>query len=155
MDTRGLTTKPLYWTRWRVMRTLNDMLAELESQEKKSAKGQTLFLKKLFVTRRISRVTFMRWGLDYGDDDEICNAIVLLKDILEVRAVEGAMQKNLDPFMTLMHLKNNYGWKDAPDASERDDKRLENETDVTRQRLARVRRDNLLNDGDSTNQGAA
>lgn len=152
MDTRGLSTKPVYWTRWRVMRTLTEMLQELYEQERGSVKTQTLYLKRLFVQRGISRVTFMRWGLDYGEDEQICNAIALMKDILEVRAVEGALHKNLDSFMTLLHLKNNYGWKENPDISERDDRRLSNEIDETRTRIARSRREHLPpGHGDSPN----
>lgn len=143
-----MITKPRYWTRWRVLRTLNSMIEELEAE--KNIKTQTTFLKTLFAKRRISSESFREWGVYYADDTEIVDAVHLLKNILESRTVESAMHRNLDTFIAMFSLKNNYGWREDPGASERDERRLDLQTDEVRNRLARVRRENLLDNGDTT-----
>ena len=148
-----MITKPRHWTRWRVLRTLTDMLAELDAE--KNVKSHTIYLKELFVKRKISRETFSRWGEFYADDEEIRDAVSIMRDILETRVVVGALRKHLDGFITTMHLKNNYGWKEDPDQSERDDRRLEIEIDTTRVRIADQRRKNLLGNGDTTDEKPA
>lgn len=55
---------------------------------------------------------FSEWRKEHSRDDEISEAIEKIGNILETRALVGAMKKELQPTIVMFHLKNNYKWND-------------------------------------------
>lgn len=48
----------------------------------------------------------------YWDDENIIEKSSAIKEILETRAITGAMTNKLNATSTIFHLKNNYKWVD-------------------------------------------
>lgn len=135
-----MITKPTYWTRWRVRRTLATIVQELTDEEKLPPSKRTYFAKSIFARRGIHSEIVRRWGQDYGDDEEICASVSLLKEILEARNVEGALKNHINSFIAMFNLKNNYDWKEDPTGSEREDRKLEMDMLLQARRLSEARK---------------
>lgn len=68
-----------------------------------------IFIGQLFEDKEYTRQRFSEWD---GMNEYISDTIKKIRDLLETRVVAGAMQGELNPTMTIFHLKNNYKWKD-------------------------------------------
>ena len=71
-----------------------------------------VYIWELFDNKSYSRQRFSEWVKTYSDNEEIKEISDTIKEILETRAVKGAMTNKLNGTMTIFHLKNNYDWKD-------------------------------------------
>lgn len=74
-----------------------------------------IYLGQLFEDKDYSRQRFSEWA--EKENKEISDTIIRIREILESRAVAGAMRKDLDGNFTKFHLVNNYGWKDRVEQS--------------------------------------
>lgn len=71
-----------------------------------------VYIWELFDNKSYSRQRFSEWVKTYSDNEEIKEISDTIKELLETRAVKGAMTNKLNGTMTIFHLKNNYDWKD-------------------------------------------
>jgi hypothetical protein len=134
--------RPTYWTKWRVQRTLSIMLEELRAED--NPKTWTLTFKELLVRHRLHSTIFRDWGEKYGEDEDISQSVLEMKEILESRLVSSALRKTVDPFVAQFILKNNYGYADDPKQSARDDERLAMEMQHHSKRLSDARKRAML-----------
>lgn len=73
---------------------------------------EIVYIWELFDNKSYSRQRFSEWVKTYSDNEEIKEISDTIKELLETRAVKGAMTNKLNGTMTIFHLKNNYDWKD-------------------------------------------
>lgn len=73
---------------------------------------EIVYIWELFDNKPYSRQRFSEWVKTYSDNEEIKEISDTIKELLETRAVKGAMTNKLNGTMTIFHLKNNYDWKD-------------------------------------------
>ena len=71
-----------------------------------------VYIWELFDNKSYSRQRFSEWVKTYSGNEEIKEISDTIKELLETRAVKGAMTNKLNGTMTIFHLKNNYDWKD-------------------------------------------
>ena len=71
-----------------------------------------VYIWELFDNKNYSRQRFSEWVKEYNGNEEIKEISDTIKELLETRAVKGAMTNKLNGTMTIFHLKNNYDWKD-------------------------------------------
>lgn len=71
-----------------------------------------VYIWELFENKNYSRQRYSEWVKEYKDNEEIQRLSDTIKEILETRAVKGALTNKLNPTITIFHLKNNYNWKD-------------------------------------------
>ena len=71
-----------------------------------------VYIWELFDNKSYSRQRFSEWVKTYSDNEEIKEISDTIKELLETRAVKGAMTNKLNGTMTIFHLKNNFDWKD-------------------------------------------
>ncbi len=71
-----------------------------------------VYIWELFDNKSYSRQRFSEWVKEYNGNEEIKEISDTIKELLETRAVKGAMTNKLNGTMTIFHLKNNYDWKD-------------------------------------------
>lgn len=135
-----MITRPKEWTLWRVRREMSSIVEELQEEKRQRGKPITYFAKTIFARRGLHSEIVRRWGIEYGDDPQIRAAVHLMKDILESRSVEGALLKQIDPFVAIFNLKNNYGWKEDPGQSDRDEQRLNIDIENTNRRMSDARK---------------
>lgn len=99
-------TKPTIYTRDYVANEVSLLLEALISDEKIIYKGE------LFTYKPYSRQRYSEWKNQFADDEQISDTIEKIEEILESRAVAGAMKNELSANFTKFHMINNYGWKD-------------------------------------------
>ena len=73
---------------------------------------EIVYIWELFDNKSYSRQRFSEWVKEYNGNEEIKEISDTIKELLETRAVKGAMTNKLNGTMTIFHLKNNYDWKD-------------------------------------------
>lgn len=107
-----MVTKPTFWTKERVILALDEMLDQLMEEEKFKPSRQTYQLGELFVQRRLPPQYLSEWANEYPDVKEISEPISTMKKIMELRLNKAGMKNNLNSYMVIFNLKNNYGWKE-------------------------------------------
>lgn len=148
-----MITRPTYWHPWRIKLLLKEMLEKLESET--DPKTWHITLGGTLVEYKVPKQRWSEWAHEHADDPEITEPMKRIFELFESRLNEGAVRGKLNFVQVIFNLKNNYGWKDDPGQSARDESRLDLEIEATRNRLAGQRRDNLLPDGNSTHPGSA
>lgn len=123
------------------MRLMSRMVQDLKDEE--GHRGKTLTFQELLAQYDLYPEIIRNWTEHYGDDADFRQSVSVIKNILEGRIVSGALRGNLDSFMATFNLKNNYGWKDDPDAARRDESRLQLEVTELRVKLSDEYRDAL------------
>jgi ATP-dependent Zn protease len=66
----------------------------------------------LFETKPYARRSFIQQVSNRKSNSDIAEVYGTIKDILENRAIKGAMTNKLNATSTIFHLKNNYKWVD-------------------------------------------
>jgi len=77
-----------------------------------------VFLWELFEDKNYTRNRFWEWIKKYSSNEEIVRISGTLKEILETRAITGAMKNKLNNTSVIFHLKNNYNWKDKTEVDQ-------------------------------------
>ncbi len=138
-----MITKPTYWTKTRIILTLESMLSMIKSET--NPKTWHITLGGLCQDFDIYRELIPIWSKEYPDEDEIIHPIKRIHQILENRVNEGALRNQLNFVSSIFNLKNNYGWKDTQEIA---DHRLDKQSDdiaEIRDRLATRRNRNIKN----------
>jgi len=140
-----METKPVKWTETLVILTLEDMLEQVYAEEKLAKQKQTLYLEVLFLQRKIPPFYISRWLENYPDNQEISQAIYMLKRTLEYRVADSAMYNRVNSFMAMFLLKNNYGWKEESTVHDDSKTKATEAIDEIRNRLATRTKRNIRN----------
>jgi len=98
--------RPVKYTKEVVTKELNDMLQTLKNNT------DIVYIWELFEDKSYTRTRYSEWIKDYSQVKEIQRISCTIKEILETRAVKGAITNKLNANFTQFHLKNNYNWVD-------------------------------------------
>jgi len=71
-----------------------------------------IYLGELFEDKDYTRFRYSEWTKKYSKNETIVRLSHTIKEILETRAITGAMKNKLNASTTIFHLKNNYKWVD-------------------------------------------
>lgn len=95
-----------------VLKELSFLLKTLKADK------NIIYLWELFEDKNYTRFRYSEWIKEYKKNKEIQRISHTLKEILESRAITGAMKNKLNPTSTIFHLKNNYDWKDKSEVDQ-------------------------------------
>jgi len=106
-----MKTNTLIYTEEFVLNELTALLKELSDNE------EIVYIGELFEKKNYSRQRYSEWITTYSQVKEIIRISDTLKEILETRAVKGAMTNKLNSTFIIFHLKNNYKWVDKSEVA--------------------------------------
>lgn len=93
--------------------TLEFVQEELKALLKALKNDKTIiYIWELFTDKKYSRQRYSEWITKYWTDQEVKTISDTIKEILETRAIKGAMTNELNATSVIFHLKNNYKWVD-------------------------------------------
>jgi hypothetical protein len=94
--------------------TAEIVTGHLDALEKDASEGGSLFLGKALGKRGLYKQVWTYWKKKYADHAAIMEKIMLIETILEGNIIEGALKKDLSPYVAILTLKYNYRWTDRP-----------------------------------------
>lgn len=97
---------PVKYTEEWVINELTEILKVLKADK------EIVYIWELFEEKDYTRYRYSEWIKTYSKVDEIQKLSHTIKEILESRAVKGAITNKYNSTFTMFHLKNNFDWKD-------------------------------------------
>lgn len=97
---------PVKYTLEFVTQELKSMLSTLKEDK------DIIYIWELFEDKDYSRQRYSEWVKQYNEIEDVKQLSDTIKEILETRAIKGAMTNKLNATSTIFHLKNNYKWVD-------------------------------------------
>ena len=86
----------------------------LQEMEKDVSLGNSYFLGRALAKRGLYSRIWRYWKQVFADYDDISENMLRIETILEANLLEGALKKELSPYVAILTLKHNYQWRDRP-----------------------------------------
>ena len=101
------------------------MLQETRRLLKELQKDKSIiYIWELFEDKKYTRQRYNEGIRKFPDNEEIQQNSSTIKEILESRAIKGAMTNKLNATSTIFHLKNNYKWVDKQEIDQNTNMKL-------------------------------
>ena len=86
----------------------------LQEMEKDVSLGNSYFLGRALAKRGLYSQIWRYWKQVFADYDDISENMLRIETIREANLLEGALKKELSPYVAILTLKHNYQWRDRP-----------------------------------------
>ena len=81
--------------------------------------GDSLFLSKALNKQSLYRHIWGYWKRVFYDNDDIIELMLRIESLFEAKLLEGALKKELSPWVAVITLKNSFYWSDNPAREEK------------------------------------
>ncbi len=94
--------------------TAETVISLLLAIELDARQGESYFLSKALTKQCLYRHIWGYWKRIFYDNDDIMELMLRIESLFEAKLLDGALKKQISPWVAMMTLKNSHYWSDNP-----------------------------------------